>query len=472
MKLPEAIDHPVFAALRSAAEKVGLRSYVIGGFVRDYLLQRPSKDIDVVVEGRGIDLAQAFAEHTQSEKTAYYENFGTAMVVFGDYIVEFVGARRESYNRGSRKPVVEEGSLADDQIRRDFTINAMSISLNADDYGQLHDPFNGVADLNEGIIRTPTDPKITFSDDPLRMMRAVRFATQLDFHIEEATYAALNQNRDRIKIVSQERITEEMNKMILAPVPSKGFKILFNTGLLHLIFPDMVKLHGVDFVNGRGHKDNFYHTLQVLDNLCAMSDDLWLRWAAILHDIAKPATKRYYPKQGWTFHGHEDLGARWVPRIFKQMRLPLDQKMKFVQKMVKLHLRPIALVDDIVTDSAVRRLIVDAGEDLDALMTLCRADITTRNANKMKRILRNFDEVEKKIKDVEERDQLRNWQPPVTGDMIMQMFQIPPSRMVGQIKEAVREAILEGDIPNEKEAAVAFARSVGEQILLEQEKSK
>jgi poly(A) polymerase len=472
MKLPEALEHPVFEALRATIEKVGLPSYVIGGYVRDHLLKRPCKDIDVVVEGRGIDLAKAFAEHTGSQKTAFYENFGTAMVMYDDYIVEFVGARKESYNRGSRKPIVEEGTLADDQIRRDFTINAMSISLNPKDYGQLFDPFDGMADLEAGIIRTPTDPKITFSDDPLRMMRAVRFATQLDYFIEETTYEALRHNRDRMKIVSQERITEEMNKMIMADVPSKGFKILFNTGLLHLIFPEMVKLHGVEYVNGRGHKDNFYHTLQVLDNLCVMSDDLWLRWAAILHDIAKPATKRYYPKQGWTFHGHEDLGARWVPRIFKQMRLPLDHKMKFVQKIVKLHLRPIALVDEIVTDSAVRRLIVDAGDDLEPLMTLCRADITTRNANKMKRILENFDAVEQKIKDVEERDQLRNWQPPVTGDMIMEMFRIPPSRMVGQIKEAVREAILEGDIPNEKEPAVALARKIGEQLLLEQEKSK
>lgn len=472
MKLPDAIKLPVFDALSATADKLGLRSYVIGGYVRDQILKRPSKDIDVVVEGKGIEMARAFAKHTHAEKTAFYENFGTAMVMFDDYIVEFVGARKESYDRGSRKPVVESGTLADDQIRRDFTINAMSISLNAEDRGLLYDPFGGIDDLENGIIRTPTDPKITFSDDPLRMMRAVRFATQLDFHIEEETYQALSTNRDRIKIVSRERITEELNKMIMSKVPSRGFKVLFDTQLLHLIFPEMVRLYGVDYVNGRGHKDNFYHTLQVLDNLCEMSDDLWLRWAAILHDIAKPATKRYYPKQGWTFHGHEDMGARWVPRIFKDMRLPLDHKMKFVQNIVKLHLRPIALVDEIVTDSAVRRLIVDAGDDLEALMIMCRADITTRNPKKMKRILQNFDAVEKKIAEVMERDNLRNWQPPVTGEMIMEMFQIPPSRMVGDIKSAVREAILEGEIPNEEEAALEFTRQIGTKLLAEQQKSK
>lgn len=465
MNLPEAVALPVFAALQKAAESLGVRAYVIGGYVRDHLLGRPCKDIDVVVEGKGVDLAREFAAQTNAQRTAYYENFGTAMVGFQDFEVEFVGARKESYRRESRKPIVEEGTLADDQIRRDFTINALSISLNRADFGQLFDPFGGVQDLNEGIIRTPTDPQITFSDDPLRMMRAVRFATQLDFHIDEVTYKAIADNRKRLEIISQERITEELNKIVRAKVPSKGFKLLFNTRLLHEFFPKMVALHGVDYIDGRGHKDNFYHTLKVLDNISEMTEDLWLRWSAILHDIAKPPTKKYYPKQGWSFHGHEDLGARWVPRIFRDLRLPQDQKMRFVQKMVKLHLRPIALVDSIVTDSAVRRLIVDAGEDLESLMTLCRADITTRNPNKMKRILKNFDLVERKIEEVMERDRLRNWQPPVTGDMIMKMFDIPPSKMVGEIKTAVREAILDGVIPNDEAAALEFARKTGEEIL-------
>jgi poly(A) polymerase len=471
MNFTSKLDHPLFQELSAAAASLGLKCYVIGGFVRDLILERPCKDVDVVVEGRGIELAEAFAKRTGSGQYSFFENFGTAMVMFGDWQVEFVGARKESYSRDSRKPKVEEGTLEDDQIRRDFTINAMSISLNPDDFGTLHDPFDGVGDLQRGIIRTPTDPNITFSDDPLRMMRAVRFATQLDFTIEEKTYQALSDNRDRLPIISMERVTDELNKIILAKVPSKGFKILFNTGLLQIFFPEMVQLHGVEFVGGRGHKDNFYHTLQVLDNLCPASDDLWLRWAAVLHDIAKPATKRYYAKQGWTFHGHEDLGARWVPRIFKDLRLPLDHKMKFVQKIVQLHLRPIALVDDGVTDSAVRRLIVDAGEDLDALMKLCRADITTRNEGKMERILKNYANVQRKIEEVMERDQLRNWQPPVTGEMIMELFNIPPSKMVGDIKNAVREAILEGEIPNAYEPALAFAKALGEKILAKNSKA-
>ena len=465
MILTKALELPVFEELAAVAEELGLKTYVIGGYVRDHLLGRPCKDIDVVVEGRGIDLAKAFAERVQASRTAYYENFGTAMVGYGDYEVEFVGARRESYQRDSRKPIVEEGSLRDDQLRRDFTINALSISLNREDYGALHDPFEGLEDLRSGVIRTPTDPKITFSDDPLRMMRAIRFATQLDFFIQQETYDAIVENGHRLEIVSQERITTELNKIVLAPVPSMGFKLLFNSGLLDLFFPEMVDLHGVEYVNGRGHKDNFYHTLQVLDNVCKSTDDLWLRWGAILHDIAKPPTKRYYPKQGWTFHGHEDLGARWVPRIFKRLRLPLDAKMKFVQKMVKLHLRPIALVDSQVTDSAVRRLIFEAGEDLESLMKLARADITTRNPKKMSRYLENYDKVEQKIVEVEERDRVRNWQPPLTGEMIMRMFNIPPSRAVGEIKNAVREAILDGVIPNEEAAAIEFAREKAKEVL-------
>jgi poly(A) polymerase len=465
MNFSSELQDPLFIALRDTAAELGLRSYVIGGYVRDLLLGRPCKDIDVVVEGKGIALAEAFAQRVGDGHYSFFENFGTAMVMYGDYQVEFVGARRESYQRNSRKPIVEEGTLEDDQLRRDFTINALSLSLNADDYGDLHDPFGGLQDLRDGIIRTPTDPDITFSDDPLRMMRAVRFATRLGFEIHPETYEALGRNRQRLPIVSQERITEELNKIILTPVPSVGFKLLFDTGLLHEFFPLFCELQGVDIVNGRGHKDNFYHTLQVLDNLCAMTDDLWLRWGAVLHDIAKPATKRYYPKQGWTFHGHEDLGARWVPRIFKDLRLPLDHKMKFVQKLVQLHLRPIALVDDGVTDSAVRRLVFDAGEDLEALMKLCRADITTRNAAKMERILRNFNAVERKIMEVAERDALRNFQPPVTGEMIMELFQLPPGRLVGEIKLAVREAILEGEIPNEYEAALAFVKAKGAELL-------
>lgn len=468
MLLKEALDYPFFPILSECAQSLGLKAYVIGGFVRDAILERPSKDVDIVVEGRGIDLAKAFAKKIGQRKFSVYENFGTAMVMYDDWEIEFVGARKESYRRESRKPIVEEGTLDDDQIRRDFTINALSISLNPEDYGEIHDPFDGVTDLKNGIIRTPTDPNVTFSDDPLRMMRGIRFASQLDFHIEEETYEAIRNNRERIEIVSQERITVELNKIVLSPLPSKGFKMLFSTGLLKLIFPEMVKLHGVDFINGRGHKDNFFHTLQVLDNVAAMTDDLWVRWSAILHDIAKPATKKYYPKAGWTFHGHEDKGARMVPRIFQNLRLPLDSKMKLVQKLVKLHLRPIALADSEVTDSAIRRLIVDAGDDLEKLLTLCRADITTRDSKKMKKYLKNYDYVEQRVREVEERDQLRNWQPPVTGEMIMEMFNIPPSRLVGDIKTAVREAILDGEIPNDKEAAVEYCRKIGQEMIANQ----
>jgi tRNA nucleotidyltransferase/poly(A) polymerase len=468
--LKDAIAAPLFQALHEVAVEMGQNAYVIGGFVRDHLLGRPCKDVDVVVEGRGIEMAKHFANKIGSEGFSYFENFGTAMVMYEDFQVEFVGARKESYRRESRKPIVEEGTLEDDQIRRDFSINAMSISLNAEDFGALHDPFGGVEDLKNGIIRTPTDPNVTFSDDPLRMMRAIRFSTQLDFHIEQATMDAIVANKDRIKIVSQERVTDELNKIILAKLPSKGFKHLFYTGLLELIFPDFVKLHGVDIVDGRGHKDNFFHTLQVLDNVCELSDDLWLRWAAILHDIAKPATKRYYPKQGWTFHGHEDMGARWVPRIFRDLRLPMDAKMKFVQKLVKLHLRPIVLAQEIVTDSAVRRLIFEAGEDIDALMKLCRADITTRNPNKYRRHLENFALVEQKIIEVEERDRVRNWQPPLTGEQIMELFQLGPGPNVGIIKNAVREAILDGDIPNEEAAAIELARQVAEKLAAKKKK--
>lgn len=460
MFLPDAIEHEVFRILRDLASSRGLRAWVIGGFVRDHLMGRPCKDIDVVVEGRGLELAQAFAAATHATDVAFYENFGTAMVKYEGFIVEFVGARKESYQRDSRKPLVEEGSLHDDQVRRDFTINAMSISLNPDDYGTLQDPFGGLRDLDSGVLRTPTDPAITFSDDPLRMMRGIRFATQFNFKLDPVTWQAIIDNRERIKIVSQERITDELNKIILAKKPSIGFRLLFDSQLLHLIFPEMVKLQGVEVRNGMGHKDNFYHTLQVLDNAAEMSDDLWLRWSAILHDIAKPATKRFEPGIGWTFHGHEDKGARMVPHIFRNLRLPQDHKMKSVQNLVKLHLRPIALVDHAVTDSAIRRLIVEAGEDLDLLMILCRADITTRDTGKMNRYRKNYEKVEQRVKEVEERDQLRNWQPPLTGELIMQEFNLKPGPLVGIIKNAVREAIIDAEIPNTLEASLDLARKI------------
>lgn len=464
MNLTEALAHPVLRAVHDVARSTGHRAYAIGGYVRDLFLERPSKDIDIVVEGDGLIFARAFAAHIRAQKVALFENFRTAMVRMGDFEVEFVGARKESYRRDSRKPIVEGGSLLDDQLRRDFTINALSISLNAHDYGQIFDPFGGLDDLKRKLIRTPTRPEITFDDDPLRMMRAIRFAAQLDFTIDPETYAAIYPLRDRLPIVSQERITDELNKMVMSPVPSAGFKLLFNTELLHQFFPEMVKLFGVETINGKSHKDNFYHTLQVLDNLSRMTDDLWLRWGAILHDIAKPATKRFDPVHGWTFHGHEDRGARMVPKIFNRLRLPQNEKMRFVEKLVKLHLRPIALVDEIVTDSAVRRLIVDAGEDLEALMMLCRADITTRDTSKMKRILRNFDAVEAKIREIEEKDRLRNWQPPLSGEEIMSEFRLPPGREVGIIKTAVREAILDGEIPNEHDAALSFARNKAREL--------
>jgi tRNA nucleotidyltransferase/poly(A) polymerase len=459
MFLTDALAHPVFDKLRVVAADMGQRAFVIGGFTRDWLLQRPCKDIDVVVEGKGTDIAERFAKAIGSDDYVLYENFRTAMVRYEDYVVEFVGARKESYSRDSRKPVVEEGTLLDDQLRRDFTINAMGISLNAADYGLLVDPFGGVADLDAGILRTPTDPQITFSDDPLRMMRAIRFSTQLGFTIDETTWEALCANVERIQIVSAERITDELNKIILAPEPSVGFRLLFDSGLLHFVLPELERMQGVEVRNGISHKDNFYHTLQVLDNVARMTDDLWTRWGAILHDIAKPICKRFDPKLGWTFHGHEDRGSRMVPVIFARLRLPQDHKMKTVQALVALHARPIALIDD-VTDSAIRRLVVDAGDDLERLLTLCRADITTRDGRKLKRFLENYDLVERKIGEVSERDNLRNFQPPVTGEMIMEMFGIPPSRLVGELKTAVREAILEGDIPNQLEPALELVKRI------------
>ncbi|MDB5120236.1 MAG: Polynucleotide adenylyltransferase region [Sphingobacteriales bacterium] len=461
--MKQHLTNPIFQKLSKLALQSNTEVYVIGGFVRDLFLNRPSKDIDILVIGNGIAFAEAAGKILNS-KVAVYKNFGTAMLRSGDLEIEFVGARKESYRAESRKPIVENGTLDDDQQRRDFSINAMAISLNSDNFGSLLDPFNGIDDLQNRIIKTPLSPVETFSDDPLRMMRAIRFATQLNFTIESSAIGAIKQNTDRINIVSKERITDELNKIILSKVPSIGFKYLFDTGLLKQIFPQMVDLYGVDIIDGKGHKDNFYHTLQVLDNIAETTDDLWLRWAAILHDIAKPATKRFEKQHGWTFHGHEDKGARMVPRIFAQLKLPLNEKMKQVQKLVQLHLRPIVLAQDIVTDSAVRRLLFDASDDIDALMLLCHADVTTKNEYKVKKYRQNFELVKQKLKDVEERDQLRNWQPPITGIDIMQVFGIKEGREVGMIKNQIREAILEGEIQNNKEEALIFMIAKAKEI--------
>lgn len=457
------LKHPVFSIISKQAGELNLQAYAIGGFVRDILLDRPSNDIDIVIIGNGIAFAESVAEKL-NVKLAVFKNFGTASLKYKDIDLEFVGARKESYRLDSRKPIVENGTLEEDQKRRDFTINALAISLHPDSYGELLDPFSGIADLRQKLIKTPLNPIETFSDDPLRMLRAIRFASQLDFKIDEIALSAIKDNIDRIGIISQERVTDELNKIILSNKPSIGFNYLFNTGLLHKIFPQMTALYGVEFIDGKGHKDNFYHTLQVLDNICKTTDDLWLRWAAILHDIAKPATKRFEPGHGWTFHGHEDRGARMVPKIFTQLKLPLNEKMKYVQKLVQLHLRPIVLAQSTITDSAVRRLLFEAGDDIENLMLLCKADITTKNEYKIKKYRNNFELVQQKLKDVEDRDNIRNWQPPVTGNDIMQLFGIKEGREVGIIKNQIREAILEGEIPNSRAEVIDYTIAKGAEI--------
>jgi len=449
----------VFDTISEAGRAVDQQAYVVGGYVRDYYLGRlrdDGMDIDFVTVGSGIKLAEKVADLLQAENLSVFKKFGTAQVKYQGLELEFVGARKESYRRNSRKPIVEEGSLKDDQLRRDFTINALSWSLNEENFGELIDPFGGVQDLKNELIRTPVDPKETFDDDPLRMMRAVRFATQLNFKIEEKTYRAIEQMAPRLEIISKERLLDELNKIVMSPKPSIGFALLFKTGLLEQFFPEMCTLHGVKQVQGVSHKDNFWHTLEVLDNTAELSDDLWLRWAAIMHDIAKPVTQRFEPGTGWTFHGHDAIGAKWVKSIFRRLTLPLDERMRYVKKLVRLHLRPIALVSEEVTDSAVRRLLYEAGDDIDDLMTLCRADITSKNDRRVKQYNKNFDRVQKKIIEVEEKDRLRKWTNPLDGNEIMETLGIEPGPAIGEIKDEVREAILDGKIPNEHDAAFNY----------------
>jgi len=441
---------------------------VVGGYVRDRLLGRPSKDMDIVCVGSGIQLAREIATLLRPiPRVVIYKRFGTAMLKHKDLEIEFVGARKESYRADSRKPTVENGTLEDDQNRRDFTINALAVSLNPDSFGEIIDPFGGLHHLEQKLIKTPLAPDRTFSDDPLRMMRGVRFATQLNFNIEDETIESISRNKNRINIVSAERITTELNKILLSPKPSIGLKKLFDTGILHIIFPEMAALYGVETRNGRSHKDNFYHTLEVVDNLSEKTDNLWLRWAAVLHDIAKPPTKRFEKDQGWTFHGHEALGASMVPKIFRRLKLPLDKQMKYVQKLVRLHLRPISLTKDNISDSALRRLLFDAGDDIEDLMLLCEADITSKNPKKVRRYLENYDMVRKQLRELEDRDRIRNWQPPISGEIIMDTFNIKPCKEVGLVKMAIREAILDGKIGNDYDQAFAFMLEKGNQLGLE-----
>lgn len=457
------LKNKIFGIIGEEAAAMNTRAFVIGGYVRDSLLGRDSKDIDIVVEGSGIEVAERVAERIGVNLTVF-KSFGTAMLKYGNMEVEFVGARKESYRADSRKPIVEDGSLEDDQNRRDFTINALAFSLQKEDFGNLVDPFNGVKDMQEGIIRTPLDPDTTYTDDPLRMIRAIRFATQLSFFIVEDSLKSIRRNRERIKILSKERITEELNKIIMSPKPSVGFYLLDETGLLELILPSLLKLKGVESVEGKGHKENFSHTLQVLDNLAENSNNLWLRWSALLHDIAKPATKNYEPGIGWTFHGHDYLGSKMVAGIFRQLKLPLNEKLKYVQKMVQLHLRPIALVQEEVTDSAVRRLLFDAGDDIEDLMMLCEADITSKNDKIVKRHKKNFDLVRQKLIEVEEKDAVRNFQNPVTGEMIMEIYGLSPCREVGLIKEYIKNAILDGKIGNNIDEAKTLMEEKAEEL--------
>ncbi|MCX8480208.1 MAG: HD domain-containing protein [Chitinophagales bacterium] len=450
-------ERELFTRIGQCADTLNYPCFIMGGFVRDKLLHRPTKDMDIMVVGSGVHFAETLKEKEfPNGHLSVYRNFGTALIKEEGLEIEFVGARKESYRSNSRKPIVEEGSMEDDLSRRDFTINAMGICLNQDRFGELVDLFEGQKDLQDQIIRTPLEPVITFSDDPLRMLRAIRFATRLGFQIEENTWKGICESAERIKIISQERISDELNKIILCGRPSRGFELLDQCGLLQHIFPEFVALKGAEYVDGKGHKDNFTHTLQVLDNICLATDDLWLRWAAILHDIAKPATKRFDKKVGWTFHGHEVVGARMVPKIFGRLKLPLDEKMRFVKKLVFLHLRPISLTKDNITDSAIRRLLFEAGEDIDHLMKLCESDITSKNRQKVIRYLENFELVKQRMKEVEEKDHLRNWQPPVSGELIMKTFKINPGPIVGRIKDEIREQILDGKIPNTYEAAVAL----------------
>lgn len=457
MNIKKHFNRKVFKLLSETADEMNMECYVVGGYVRDLLLHRPSKDIDVVVVGSGIQMAEKFSSKLgKGSHISVFKNFGTAQVKYRDLEVEFVGARKESYSHDSRKPIVEDGTLEDDQNRRDFTINAMAVCMNQNRFGELIDPFNGLKDLEDQIIRTPLNPDITFSDDPLRMMRCIRFATQLNFYIEDETFDALERNKNRISIISYERITDELNKILLSRIPSIGFVNLDRCGLLELIFPELVALQGVETRNKRSHKDNFYHTLEVVDNIAKVSDNLWLRWATLLHDIGKSRTKRWDPRLGWTFHNHNYIGERMIPDIFRRMKLPLNEKMKYVQKLVNLHMRPIVIADDVVTDSAVRRLLFEAGDDIDDLMLLCEADITSKNELRKQRFLDNFKLVRQKLKDLEEKDRIRNFQPPVDGDEIMHTFNLSPCKEIGILKNAIKDAILDGIIPNEHDAAFEY----------------